>query len=258
MKKENGIILLCSDGDSSRAVYNALKEKFGEFPVIMEKPMSRLGMAKKRVKKIGYAKVVGQFFFVSAIVPFLYRASRRRIAEIEREFNLQKDWGEANIFRVDSVNSEAAREILTNVQPKAVVVSGTRIIGKKTLECVAATFINIHAGITPLYRGVHGAYWALAEEKRDLVGTTIHLVDQGIDTGNVIEQAFFEVTEKDNFTTYPFLHTAHGIPILLEAVEKCLNDNLAAKNKPNHLPSKLRYHPAIWEYIYHRLKKSVK
>jgi folate-dependent phosphoribosylglycinamide formyltransferase PurN len=91
-----------------------------------------------------------------------------------------------------------------------------------------------------------------------LVGTTIHLVDQGIDTGNIIEQAFFEVTEKDNFTTYPFLHTAHGIPILQKAVENCLNDNLAAKNKANDLPSKLRYHPAIWEYIYHLIKKGVK
>lgn len=257
MKKDTEIVLLCSDGDSSRAVYNALREKFGDFPVIMEEQMSRLGMAKKRVKKIGYAKVIGQFFFVSTIVPFLYRASRKRIAEIEREFDLKKDWGEENLFKVDSVNSEAAREILRNAQPKAVVVSGTRIIGKKTLECVDATFINIHAGVTPLYRGVHGAYWALAEDKRDLVGTTVHLVDQGIDTGNIIEQAFFEVTGKDNFATYPYLHTAHGIPILLKAVENCLNNSLEAK-KANNLPSKLRYHPDIWEYIYHRVKKGVK
>lgn len=254
----NDIVLLCSDGDSTRAVYNALREKFGDFAVIMEQPMSRLEMAKKRAKKIGYIKVFGQILFVAGIVPVLSRISRRRIAEIEKEHHLKKDWTGAEIFRVDSVNSEPAREILRKVQPKVVIVNGTRIIGKKTLECLAAVFINTHAGITPLYRGVHGAYWALAENNRHLVGTTVHLVDKGIDTGNIIEQAFFKVGGKDNFATYPYLHTAYGIPVLIRAVENCLDGNLRTDKKPNNLPSKLRHHPAVWEYIYHLVGKGVK
>ena len=252
------IILLCSDGDSTRAIYHNLKAKFGEVLVVMEKPMSRLGMAKKRAKKIGYAGAIGQIFFAFTVVPVLYYISRKRIAEIEKDYNLRKDWGNAKIVEVNSVNSEEAREILRNVQPKVIVVNGTRIIGKETLECVNAAFINTHAGITPLYRGVHGGYWALVENKGSLVGTTVHLVDKGIDTGNIIEQAFFEVTEKDNFATYPYLHTAYGIPILLKAVENSLNNNLKIKKDSNSLPSKLRYHPAIWEYIYHLIGKGVK
>jgi folate-dependent phosphoribosylglycinamide formyltransferase PurN len=37
---------------------------------------------------------------------------------------------------------------------------------------------------------VHGGYWALAENNPQLVGTTVHFVDTGIDTGEVIEQSF--------------------------------------------------------------------
>src|SRR5438093_9923670 len=42
-----------------------------------------------------------------------------------------------------------------------VVVNGTRIISEAVLTASDAVFINMHAGITPKYRGVHGGYWAL-------------------------------------------------------------------------------------------------
>lgn len=258
MQTNNRIVLLCSDGDSTRAIYNALRKKHGEIKVVMEKPMSRLEMAKRRAKRLGFLEVFGQILFVGLVVPLLARLSRKRIAEIEQTHNLENDWANVQIIEIDSVNSEKTIEVLKELKPKLVVVNGTRIIGKKLLETTDAIFINTHAGITPLYRGVHGAYWALAEGKPDLVGTTVHLVDKGIDTGNIIEQAFFEVTKDDNFATYPYLHTAFGIPILSDAVERCLNDNLKLKDEPPDLHSKLRYHPTIWQYIYYRINKSIK
>ena len=51
------------------------------------------------------------------------------------------------------------------------------------LEAVPAVFLNTLAGITPSYRGVHGAYWALVQRQPDACGVTVHLVDAGIDTG---------------------------------------------------------------------------
>ena len=66
------------------------------------------------------------------------------------------------------------------------------------------------AGITPLYRGVHGAYWALAEGRRDLCGVTVHRVDAGIDTGEVLAQVLIDPTPQDNFVTYPWLQVAEG------------------------------------------------
>ncbi len=50
----------------------------------------------------------------------------------------------------------------------------------------------MHAGITLRYRGVHGGYWALAEQHPEWVGTTVHLVDPGIDTGGILAQSTFE------------------------------------------------------------------
>jgi folate-dependent phosphoribosylglycinamide formyltransferase PurN len=256
MKQEKPIVLLCTDGDSTHAVYNALRENFGEITVIMENSVSRRQMLERRMKKLGVVPVAGQVLFLLAVVPVLRRLSKRRVAEIKNEYKMREGLPE-NVIHVPSVNSEEARQKLREIDPRVVVVNGTRIINRETLNCVNARFINMHAGITPLYRGVHGAYWALAEDKPDLVGTTVHFVDEGIDTGKIIEQVYFNVSKWDNFTTYPHLHTGAGIPALIRAVRNVLSNVIVQQQENKNLSSKLRYHPTIWEYLYHRLIRRV-
>jgi methionyl-tRNA formyltransferase len=118
---------------------------------------------------------------------------------------------------------------------------------------VGAPFINLHAGITPLYRGVHGGYWALAEGRPELAGTTVHLVDDGIDTGAVLAQACFRAGPADSFATYPYLHLAAGLPHLLDAVAAALRGALRPQPHPA-LPSRLRTHPTFWQYARMRLR----
>ena len=105
------------------------------------------------------------------------------------------------------------REFLQELKPDLLIVNGTRIISKKTLESVSAPFINIHTGITPAYRGVHGGYWAVAKGKKNFFGTTIHYVDAGVDTGGIIEQVFAEPAKENNFYTYPYFQYATVLPV---------------------------------------------
>lgn len=254
-ENKKSIVLLCSNSDSTRAVYQALKERFGDVTVIMEEDVPRKLFLKRRLKKLGFFSVFGQALFMTAVVPILRSLSQKRLDELKKDLKVTEI---ENATHIDSVNSESGREELRKANPKVVVVNGTRIIGKETLQCVNAKFINMHAGITPLYRGVHGGYWALAENKPNLVGTTVHFVDTGIDTGNIIGQAFFETAKNDNFATYPYLHTKAGIPLLVKTVEFALAENLNVEEKVPALPSKLRYHPTIWEYFYYLIKHGVK
>ncbi|HMQ04648.1 MAG TPA: formyl transferase [Pyrinomonadaceae bacterium] len=258
MTEDPRIVLLCSDGDSTRAVFNALNDEFGSVLVIMEDPVSRLEMARRRARRLGLIPTIGQTLFAGAVVPILAASGRPRVREIERVHLLRKDLPDEGIVRVKNVNSEEAQKHLRNAEPSVVVVNGTRIIGQETLSCVDAPFINTHAGITPLYRGVHGGYWALVEGKPDLVGTTVHLVDKGIDTGRIIAQKHFDVTEVDNFATYPYLHTAAGISILIPAVKAALAGNIEFQAPPAEVGSRLRHHPTIWSYVKNRLLRGVR
>ena len=225
---------------------------------VIERPVSRWQLLRRRAKRLGLIPVIGQFLFVALCVPVMSRRGTRRIAEIARRHGMDLSPIEGRVVEVPSVNSGEARAALRRLRPRVVVVNGTRIIGEETLSAVGAPFVNTHAGITPLYRGVHGGYWALAEGRPDLVGTTVHLLDRGVDTGDPLAQVTFAVTNADSFATYPYLHTAHGIPALLGVVRRALNGNLEPEPNHSELPSKLRYHPTLWGYLATRIAKGVR
>jgi methionyl-tRNA formyltransferase len=137
-----------------------------------------------------------------------------------------------------------------------VVVAGTRIIHASVLDAVPATFLNLHAGMTPRYRGVHGGYWALAQGDPEHCGVTVHEVDRGVDTGDVVAQARIAPTERDSFATYPLLQLAAGAPLLVDAVRAALGDRLASR--PAEGPSRQWYHPTLWSYLWTRARTGVR
>jgi methionyl-tRNA formyltransferase len=160
---------------------------------------------------------------------------------------------------VPSVNDAHVVPLLRSLQPALVVVNGTRIIAARVLDGVGCPVINMHAGITPRYRGVHGGYWALVEHHPEWVGTTVHLVDAGIDTGGILAQTTFEVTGKDSFSTYPALHLVHGLALLAFQVEKAMTGQPLEPTPERIAPgSTLYYHPTLWGYLWCRWRHGVR
>ena len=151
------------------------------------------------------------------------------------------------IHFVENINAADALAMMKKANPQVVVVNGTRILKAETLQNLSATFINTHQGITPQYRGAHGAYWALHQNDPRNCGVTIHLVDQGIDTGNIVAQALIEPTPEDNFSTYPFLQTIAALPLLVTAVEGALAGTLESRSING--PSAVWYHPGFMQYL---------
>ena len=84
---------------------------------------------------------------------------------------------------------------LTKLQPDLVVSAGfMRIL---SAECVSKfKIVNSHPALLPLFPGAHAVRDALAAGARK-TGTTIHWVDSGVDTGEVIAQEEVEITAGD-------------------------------------------------------------
>ncbi len=255
--KAKKIVLLAGEWDTTAMVYNFLAEHFGVHAVIVEQPVPRKQFLKNRVKKLGYLAVGGQVLFQLLVAKGLKKASAGRIQEILNENNLYTTAIPLNLVHaVPSVNDEQSLQLLQAIQPDLVIVHGTRIISKKILQGTNATFMNIHAGITPRYRGSHGAYWALSNGDKENCGVTVHLVDAGIDTGGIVAQDVIDVKPEDNFSTYPYLQLAKGLDLLKDAVTKFFEGNL--ERKKNNLDSALWHHPTLWYYLAKRVFKGVK
>lgn len=255
---EKGIVLLARNVESSKILYNSLKGEFNFEKVILEKhiPMGRY--FKRRIKTLSLIEVIGQILFLMLLVPILKRIKKKRIAEIKNKYNFNGNpIDKSKIISLTSINTKKTIQSLKKLKPAIVIVNGTRIIQYPILKCSSAIFINIHTGITPLYRGVHGGYWALVNHDRENCGVTIHLVDSGIDTGKIIEQCRIYPSNKDNFVTYPLLQYGEGIPLIKKTLKNILKGNLEFKPYPKRI-SKFWSHPTLWLYLLNLILYKVK
>ena len=254
---EPKIVLLTGKGDSTSILYHALKNEFLITAIIQEQPVSKKEFLKKRIKKLGIVKVTGQIFFQLLIVKFLHLTAAKRKRQLMENYAMDNSPLPASILiPVSSVNDERCIKILQEINPILVIVNGTRIISKKVLDSINAKFINIHAGITPMYRGVHGAYWALVNNDPVHCGVTVHLVDPGIDTGAVIDQHLISISPQDNFVTYPLLQLGEGITPLKNAITAIIQNNLVQTKSSGK--SRLWSHPGFFQYLYYRILKGKK
>ena len=245
--------LLTTDGDPARIAARRLAVQFSNLTVIVEEPISRFVLLRRRIRRLGVINVAGQLAFM-LFQRLQYLLSRNRIAEIMRQFSLEPRWPDTQeVIHVPSVNSPECIAHLQRLKPRAVLVVGTRLIDRKILSAIDAPFINYHAGITPKYRGVHGGYWARAQNDLENCGVTVHIVDEGIDTGTVLFQARVTPTAKDNFSTFPYLQVAAVLPLL----EQAARDAIAGTLKPQSgvLPSQLWVHPTLWYYVTNGLRR---
>lgn len=242
------LIMIATDGPSTRAVYNSLREKHGEFPIIIEDKTSIKVLLRNRVKKLGWFRTASQLAFMIFNRFVLERVYNCRVREIIDQADLDlSPLPTRAVRRVSSVNSPEAIALIQGYDPKVVVVNGTRIISRAVLGSSPAVFINTHAGITPAYRGVHGGYWARYQGDLDRCGVTVHLVDSSVDTGPIVAQANIVPTGKDAFPTYPYLQIAAALPLLRSAIQDALDGTI--QSRPSTGDSRQWYHPGIVEYL---------
>ena len=79
-------------------------------------------------------------------------------------------------------------EWLTAEKVEWIILAGyMKLIGTEMLNAYNGRILNIHPSLLPKYKGKDAVGQALASED-DITGTTVHYVDSGMDTGEIIEQ----------------------------------------------------------------------
>lgn len=107
-----------------------------------------------------------------------------------------------------SINCDGFRERVADFGCDIFVsMSFNQIFRAPLFELPRLKTINCHAGKLPRYRGRNILNWALINDEREF-GITVHYVDDGIDTGDIISQAVFEITDGDDYAS--LLRKAYG------------------------------------------------
>jgi len=98
---------------------------------------------------------------------------------------------------VDNHNSASCLEHLAAYAPDLVVLGGTRILRPLVLAIPPMGTINAHPGLLPQLRGSSSVAWALYKDLP--VGSSVHYVDEGIDTGPILLQRRLPVRRGERY-----------------------------------------------------------
>ena len=189
--------------------------------------------------------------FLVVAIPFI-PTRKKRITEIIQQNGYSAKF-EFEAKNITSVHKEGLITELVELNPDLIIVNGTRILKKQFIEKCPCPIVNIHVGITPKYRGIHGGFWALYEKDIENFGVTLHFVDAGIDTGKIIAQKRFKPITTDNYNTYPILQYCEGLSLLESHLTDILEEKLPTiENIPQE--SHLYYHPTLGEYLFGKAK----
>ena len=98
-----------------------------------------------------------------------------------------------------SINSKIFLDILKGYDCEILVsMSFDQIFKNEILNITKYGVINCHAGMLPFYRGRNVLNWVLINDENEF-GITVHHVDDGIDTGDIIIQKSFPISDEDDY-----------------------------------------------------------
>ena len=89
-------------------------------------------------------------------------------------------------------------ENISHYNPDLIVLAGfMKILPSSFVHTFSPRIINIHPSLLPNFPGAHAVRDALASGAKD-TGTTIHIVDEGVDTGPILGQQSLAVLPSDD------------------------------------------------------------
>ena len=70
----------------------------------------------------------------------------------------------------------------------------SQILKSEIIQLPRFGVLNIHPGWLPAYRGAMAYFWVL-HNGSDPGGVSVHWIDEGIDTGEILERRFFRIRD---------------------------------------------------------------
>lgn len=137
-----------------------------------------------------------------------------------------------DVLDTNSANESKAASAIASLKPDAFVVAGfPHLLSQPLLASARLGGLNVHPGRLPDERGPAPLFWALAEGKSTIT-VTIHVLDAGEDTGDVVSSTEVEIEPGVEGTRLLEQLAQAATPHLLRAVRGLLAGDLVRHPQP--------------------------
>jgi methionyl-tRNA formyltransferase len=159
-----------------------------------------------------------------------------------------KELGLENIvYQPNKIRTEEFFNFFRELKPDiAVVVAYGKILPKGIFDFPIYRTLNLHASLLPKYRGAAPIHRAIMAGEK-ITGNTVMLIDEGLDSGDILKQETEPIHDDDNIVTLSERLATKGTNLLLKTLKDWVSGKIEPKKQD---PSKATYAPPILKSEY--------
>ncbi|MEW5734425.1 MAG: polysaccharide deacetylase family protein [Thermodesulfobacteriota bacterium] len=204
---------------------------------------ARLKNLKRNVRREGLSYVL--FRSMELLGDRLDRSAQGLAPREERDALLRKAFPERCLSLADigrkygfpviepgSLNSEKAASVLRDLGADLGVVLGGRLLKRSTFGVPRLGCINLHKGRLPEFRGQPPGFWEL-HEGAPSASVTVHFIDDGLDTGDVVATQDVAIHEKETLDSLQKKLDLSGAELLARTVADLAAGRATREKQPD-------------------------
>lgn len=229
MSEELRVFLLAyPDNPVGRVFFDTfLKHDVSVTGVIVEEKRGKKNWTrlKKKIHKDGFFTAVMRMLQV-----YFLKMTKQNIVCLAEKHGI-------DVYRVEKFNSRKCEELLKTLNIDLFAIVSAPILKDYVFTKARLGCLNAHPGWLPKYRGLGGNAYAV--QNGDLPGVTVHFIDTGIDTGNIIVREKLSIKSGDTIARINDRAMARGAELMAETIHRI-------KKQPLVMPKVVESHGEMY------------
>jgi methionyl-tRNA formyltransferase len=138
----------------------------------------------------------------------------------------QKNSPRITYLEKKTLNNSSTIANIKKINPGFIAVFGTGILQKPFLKLFSGCLFNLHVGDPEFYRGSSCNFWPIHQGELQRMSATIHQIDQGIDTGDILFRQAVTLSKDDNEQTLLLKPLELGTKLMVKTIKSWQNGGL--------------------------------
>ncbi len=174
-----------------------------------------------------------QFPLSRSLLPVLNFSINSSILDVAREQNIP-------VWKVWQLSNPETIRVLTAYKPDLICVACfSKRIPRDILNIPCLGCLNVHPSMLPANRGPDPLFWTF-REGREQTGVTIHLIDEGLDSGLIVAQQAMDIPDGISYLDLEEQSSQLGATLLVESVWDMYKQEAVLQKQDE---TKSSYHP---------------
>lgn len=150
-----------------------------------------------------------------------------------------------HVLQPEKLKSPEFLEALRSLKADLQIVVAFRMLPEVVWNMPPMGSVNLHGSLLPQYRGAAPINWAVINGEKE-TGVTTFKLQHEIDTGNILLQRSFPVSDEDNVGTVHDTMKAIGAEVLVETVKGLADGSIAERPQTTDDGQPVKHAPKIF------------